>query len=183
MTNATSYSSPIGPREIAKFRGWCLGRGTRRVEGVNKRPPRLSATPPSITHETQICFVGPDGGELTRRHKNRHLRKMKCNKMAKNCKKWKIYFLQKIKPAEILGFLLVGLPKDMQFTDSCKLRKPAPTARFPKSKHLQKNQGFFASVFFRKTQKFFGGFPAFFDFRFCPEIVAKKPWFFYHDHE
>ena len=23
-----------------------LGRGTRRVEGVNKRPPRLSATPP-----------------------------------------------------------------------------------------------------------------------------------------
>ena len=42
-----------------------LGRGTRRVEGVNKRPPRLSATPPSITHETQMCFVGPDGGELT----------------------------------------------------------------------------------------------------------------------
>jgi len=86
--------------------------------------------------------------------------------------------LQKTKVAEIQGILLYRLLKNMRFTDSCKMRKPTPTARFPKSKHSQKNQGFFASVFFRKTQKFFGGFPAFFDFRFRPEIVAKKPWFF-----
>jgi len=48
---------------------------------------------------------------------------------------------------------------------------------------LQENQGFFATTFFTKMKKFFGGFLRFFDFRFRPKRVAKKPWFFYHDHE
>ena len=48
---------------------------------------------------------------------------------------------------------------------------------------LQENQGFFATHFFTKMKKFFGGFPPLFNFANCPEIVAKKPWFFYDVHE
>ena len=48
---------------------------------------------------------------------------------------------------------------------------------------LQENQGFFATHFFIKMKKFFGGFPPFFNFANCPKVVAKKPWFFYDVHE
>ena len=48
---------------------------------------------------------------------------------------------------------------------------------------LQENQGFFATHFFTKMKKFFGGFPPFFNFANCPKLVAKKPWFFYDVHE
>ena len=48
---------------------------------------------------------------------------------------------------------------------------------------LQENQGFFATHFFTKMKKFFGGFPPFFNFANCPKIGAKKPWFFYDVHE
>jgi len=72
--------------------------------------------------------------------------------------------LQKTKPAEIWGFLLCRLLENMQFADSCKMRKPTPTAPQPKSKLLQENQGFFATTFFTKMKNFFGGFLRFFDF-------------------
>jgi len=71
----------------------------------------------------------------------------------------------------------------MRFADSCKIRKATPTVRFPKSKLLQENQGFFATTFFTKMKKIFVGFPPFFNFANCPKIVAKKPWFFYDVHE
>jgi hypothetical protein len=48
---------------------------------------------------------------------------------------------------------------------------------------LQENQGFFATHFFTKMKKNFGGFPPFFNFANCPKVVAKKPWFFYDVHE
>jgi len=48
---------------------------------------------------------------------------------------------------------------------------------------LQENQGFFATHFFTKMKNFFGGFLGFLIFANCPEIVAKKPWFFYDVHE
>ena len=53
----------------------------------------------------------------------------------------------------------------------------------PRFYPLQENQGFFATHFFTKMKKFFGGFPPFFNFANCPKLVAKKPWFFYDVHE
>ena len=101
----------------------------------------------------------------------------------KNCKKWKIYFLQKTKPAEIRGFLLVGLPKNMRFADSCKMRKATSTVRFPELKLLQENQGFFATRLGQNQNSKKRRNPPKNFFIFVKKVIAKKPWFFYHDHE
>ncbi len=48
---------------------------------------------------------------------------------------------------------------------------------------LQENQGFFATIFGQFAKLKNGGNPPKIFFIFVKKVVAKKPWFFYHDHE
>jgi hypothetical protein len=48
---------------------------------------------------------------------------------------------------------------------------------------LQENQGFFATNSGRNQKSKNGGNPPKIFFIFVKKCIAKKPWFFYHDHE
>ena len=90
--------SPGITHEILQFRGARLGRNTRPRIALNKclrsaTPPqgwgwKSSHIPLQVSPTKHKCVSrGPMRGELIRQYKNRHMRKMKHDKIVKNCKK------------------------------------------------------------------------------------------------